>query len=154
MTTRKLFFLFLLFLCISCKQDSKSFEYTSIKVAIANKDHVIQLANGTVVYALYKNIHKYDMYIFNQNLLVQKKENLTFLNKNLTKTIFIGMKKADVIKILGEPPLVNENQFTYFQNYVDFTICKISAGIDRRIFEIKFENDKIVYFGEKYIPRA
>lgn len=153
MNKNKYFILAFLLLFSCCNNSSKILEEKQIEVTLTNRDHVIALQNNSICYAIFKNIMKFDIYIFDENEILLKQVTCTYVKKSDIKKITETMNKSMVISIIGNPAIIDDNRFIYFQRYFDFSFQGIEYGIDRRIFEIIFSDDVVIQINEKYVSR-
>lgn len=148
------YFVLIIFLFSSCyNTPSKIQNENDLKITMNNKDHVIALQNNKICYAKFRNLHKYDIFIFDDKEILLKKCTCTYIKESDIKKITEGMNKSTVTNILGYPAIVDENRFIYFQKFFDLGFLKFNYGIDRRIFEITFDNDVVIQTNEKYVSR-
>lgn len=148
------FIIFITFLLSSCsKLTEKKDNVQTLKMGLNNRDHVIALQDNRVCYAKYRNIRNYEIYLFDDNESLLSNKICSYIKDSKKKKIYEGMNKSDVTEILGAPAIIDGNRFIYFQNYIAFSNLRISYGIDRRIFEIRFNNDVVIQVNEKYVSR-
>lgn len=145
--------LLLIFFVLSSCSNRRIFEAQDSAPCLTNKDHAIALESGGICYAVFKNLSRGELYIFDENNTLLKRTKCSYVKNSAKRKIYNGMNKNAAIRVLGEPAFIDGNRLVYFQKYFGVNFLKIDYGIDRRIFEIRLKDGKVYQYAEKYVSR-